>query len=117
MKPLESQINLKVRNNTALPQPVSILSVLPNQNTANNNNLLYEYDLTGQNYVGVTSISILISNTSNPVNISYSAPVTSQSIIGVVSALNSLNQGLFSYSGNIIYVSSDFYIYSKLNVL
>jgi len=116
MKPLESQINLRVKNNTALPQPVSILSIIPNQDSATNNNLLYEYDLTGQNYVGVTSISILIYNTSNPTIISYPAPVLSQSIIGVVTALNSLNQGLFSYSGNIIYVSSDFYIYSKLNV-
>ena len=41
MIPLESQINLRVKNNTALPQPVSILSILPNQDTANNNNNLY----------------------------------------------------------------------------
>jgi hypothetical protein len=116
MKPLEGQINLKVENNTVLTQPVSILGIVPNQNTANNNNLLYEYDLTGQIYVGVTSVTILIYTTSSPFIIPYLAPVISQSIIGVVSALNTLNVGLFYYSGNTIYVSSDFYIYTKLTV-
>jgi hypothetical protein len=115
MKPIESQINLRVVNNTALPQPVSILGIVPNSNTANNNNLLYEYDLTGQSFVGVTSVSIIISNTSNPSAIVYTAPVTSQNISGLVTALNTLNQGLFAYSGATIYVSSNFYIYQKLN--
>jgi hypothetical protein len=116
MKPFESQINLKVVNNTALSQPVSILGIVPNNNSANNNNLLYEYDLTGQNFTGITIADIIISTTSNPALINYLAPVTSQSIIGVVNALNTLNKGLFSYSGNIIYVSSNFYIYGKLTL-
>lgn len=116
MKPLKSQINLRVVNNTALPQPVSILGIVPNSNTANNNNLLYEYNLTGQSFVGVTSVGIIIANTSNPILTTYTAPVTTQSISGVVSALNTLNQGLFAYSGTTIYVSSNFYIYQKLNI-
>jgi streptogramin lyase len=116
MKPLESQINLRVVNNTALPQPVSILGIVPNSNTANNNNFLYEFNFTGQSYVGITNVSINISNTSNPTVIVYNAPVTSQSIIGVVDALNSLNQGIFSYSGSTIYVSSNYYIYSNIGI-
>jgi sugar lactone lactonase YvrE len=116
MKPLESQINLRVVNNTALPQPVSILAIVPNQNTANNNNFLYEFNFTGQSYVGVTNVSINISNTSNPAVVVYNAPVTSQSIIGVVDALNSLNQGLFSYFGSTIYVTSNYYIYSNISI-
>jgi hypothetical protein len=116
MKPLESQINLRVKNNTALPQPVSILGIVPNSNTANNNNFLYEFNFTGQIYTGVTSVNINIANTSNPTVVFNSAPVTSQSIIGVVNALNSLNQGLFSYSGSTIYVSSNYYIYSNISI-
>jgi streptogramin lyase len=116
MKPLESQINLRLVNNTALPQPVSILGIVPNSNTANNNNFLYEFNFTGQSYVGVTNVNINISNTSNPTVVVYNALVTSQSIIGVVDALNSLNQGLFSYSGSTIYVSSNYYIYSNISI-
>lgn len=116
MKPLYSQINLKIANNTALAQPVSILGIVPNDNTANNNNLLYEYDLTGQSFVGITNVQIIIENivTLNPIN--YSAVVFTQSIQGVVDALNTLNQGIFLYSGTIIYVTSDYYIYGKMTL-
>ena len=116
MNQLESQINLKVVNNTALPQPVSILGVVPNNNTANNSNKLYQFNLTGQNFTGITNVDILISNTSNPLPILNSATVVSQSIAGVVDALNTLNQGVFYYSGNTIYVSSSFYIYGKIDL-
>ena len=116
MKSIKSQINLRIVNNTALPQPVSILGIVPNSNTANNNNFLYEFNFIGQSYVGVTNVSINISNTSNPTVVVYNVPVTSQSIIGVVDALNTLNQGLFSYSGTTIYVSSNYYIYSNISI-
>lgn len=116
MKELESQINLRIVNNTALPQPISILGIVPNQNTANNNNILYEFDFTGQSFVGVTTVNINIANTSNPTVIINTASVTSQSIIGVVDGLNTLNQGLFSYYGSKIYVSSNYYIYSNISI-
>jgi streptogramin lyase len=116
MKPLKSQINLRVINNTALPQPVSILGVVANSNSANNSNILYEFNLTGQNFLTTTSVNINISNTSNPSIILYNAPVTTQSIQGVVDALNTLNQGIFSYSGSTIYVSSSYYIYSNISI-
>jgi hypothetical protein len=116
MKPLYSQINLKVVNNTALPQPVSILGVIPNINSASNSNILYQFNFSGQIYTGVTNVNINISNTSNPTIVVYSAPVYTQSIQGVVDALNSLNQGIFSYSGTTIYVSSSYYIYSNISI-
>jgi sugar lactone lactonase YvrE len=116
MKPLYSQINLKVVNNTALPQPVSILGIVPNINSASNSNILYQFNFSGQIYTGVTNVNINISNTSNPTIVVYNAPVTTQSIQGVVDALNSLNQGIFSYSGTTIYVSSSYYIYSNISI-
>jgi streptogramin lyase len=115
MNSISSEINIKVVNNTSLPQPVSILGVVPNSNSASNNNMLYEYNFSGQSYVGVTSITAYISITSNPSIIPYSASVLSQNIQGVVNALNSLNQGLFSYSGTTIYVSSNYYIYDNIS--
>jgi sugar lactone lactonase YvrE len=42
--------------------------------------------------------------------------VATQSIKGVVEALNTLNQGIFSYSGSTIYVSSSYYIYSNISI-
>ena len=116
MKPIKSQINLRVVNNTALPQPVSILGVVANINSANNSNLLYEFNLTGQSFIAITNVNINISNTSNPTIVVNSAQVLTQSIQGVVDALNSLNQGLFFYSGNIVYVSSSYYIYSSISI-
>jgi len=116
MKPLYSEINLRIANNTALPQPVSILGIVPNINSANNSNALYQFNFTGQSYVGVTNVNINISNTSNPTIVVYNAPVYTQSIQGVVDALNSLNQGIFSYSGTTIYVSSSYYIYSNISI-
>jgi len=116
MNPTSQQINLKVVNNTALPQPVSILSIVPNSNSASNNNILYEFNFSAQSYVGVTNINAYISNTSNPTVIAYNAPVLSQNIQGVVDALNTLNQGLFTFNGTTIYVSSNYYIYSNLSI-
>jgi hypothetical protein len=116
MIPIDGQINLRILNNTALAQPVSILGILPNINSANNSNFLYQFNLTGQVYTGVTNVNINISNTSNPTIVVYNAPVYTQSIQGVVDALNSLNQGIFSYSGTTIYVSSSYYIYSNISI-
>lgn len=116
MKPFESQINLRVVNNTSLPQPVSILGVVASSNSANNSNILYEFNLTGQSFIGITSVNINIANTSNPTIVVYTATVTTQSIQGVVDALNTLNQGIFSYSGSTIYVSSDYYVYSNISI-
>jgi streptogramin lyase len=116
MKPLNSEINLRITNNTALPQPVSILGIIPNINSANNSNVLYQFNFSGQIYTGVTNVNINISNTSNSTIVVYNAPVYTQSIQGVVDALNSLNQGIFSYSGTTIYVSSSYYIYSNISI-
>ena len=117
MKPIKGQINLRVVNNTALPQPVSILGVVANNNSANNSNILYEFNLTGQSFTGITNLNISISNTSNPTVVVNSAQVLTENIQGVVDALNTLNQGIFSYSGNIIYVSSSYYIYGALEII
>jgi surface protein len=107
-------INLKIRNNTSTTQNVSLLGVVPDPNSANNINNLYQFDLTGQSYVGIVSVSITYAPTSTLFYTTVSVPVTNQSIQGVVDALNTLNIGIFTLSGNIISVGSNTYVYQNI---
>ena len=116
MRILKSQINLKIVNNTALSQDVNILGIIQSTASANGSNALYEFDLTGQDYTGVTSITIQVSNTSDPTVNTYTIPLLTQNIQGVVDALNTLGQGNFSYQGSIVYAPSSYYIYGDLVV-
>ena len=107
-------INLKIQNNTSTTQNVSLLGVVPDPNSANNINNLYQFDLTGQSYVGIVSVSITYAPTSTLFYTTVTVPVTNQSIQGVVDALNTLNIGIFTLSGNIINVGSNTYIYQNI---
>ena len=116
MRVLKSQINLKIVNNTPLSQSVEILGIIQSTASANGSNALYEFDLSGQDFTGITNVTIDISNTSNPTAVSYTASVNTPNIQGVVDALNSLGQGKFSYQGSIVYAPSSYYIYGDLTV-
>jgi hypothetical protein len=116
MKSVNQNINLRLQNNTALPQDINLFGNIPNINSANNLNTVYEWDLTGENYFGST-VAISISSTENPTPISYTVNLIGNNIQQVADALNTLNLGIFQVSGNIIYVLNDFYIYGSLGVL
>jgi surface protein len=111
------QIVLKVKNNTNFTQPVEVFSAISNNNFSNNTNSIYTWDLTTENYIGSYNVTILISNTSNSTPIYYSVAIVGNNIQSVVDALNTLNQGLFQYSGTTIYVSNNYYIYGALEVV
>ena len=113
---MTTAINIKIRNNTSFEQSVSLLGVIPNPNSANNINNLYQFNLTGQSYVGIISVSITYAPTSTLFYTTATVPVTNQSIQGVVDALNTLNIGIFTLSGNIISVASDLFIYQNITV-
>jgi hypothetical protein len=117
MKSVNQNINLRLQNNTALPQDINIFGNIPNINSANNINTVYEWDLSGQSYVASTSVEISISSTSNPTPITYSVVLLGNNIQGVADALNTLNLGIFQVSGNTMYVLNDFYIYGNLAIL
>jgi hypothetical protein len=111
MKALKSQINLKIVNNTSLEQQVDILGIINSPNASNNLNTTFEFDFTGQT-LG-TSAQILydiVSSTSSILTSFYPLPT----IQGYVDALNTLGLGIFYFSGNIIYVNSNTYIFRRI---
>lgn len=110
-----TDINLKITNKTNLEQNISILGVVPNPNSTNNINTLFTFDLSAQNFTGIISVDIVTALNSNLIYTNQTAPVSSQNIEGVVNALNTLNIGIFSFSGNIIYVSSNIYTYQNIS--
>jgi surface protein len=115
LREIKDTISVRVRNNTSLPQNVNLLGgtsdplgVPPS--------LLYQWDLSTETYFGSVTATIVISNTSNTTPVTYTVQVNGYNIQAVVSALNTLNMGVFQSSGDIIYVSNDFYIYGLLQV-
>jgi surface protein len=113
--PIDNSISLNLKNNTNLPQRVNILggtqdplAVPPHR--------LYQWDLSSESYNGNLNVTILISNTSNPTPVANTVAVNGNNIQAVLFALNSLNKGFFQVSGNVIYVSNDYYIYGALSL-
>jgi surface protein len=115
IKQIKDTINIRVRNNTSLPQNVNLLGGTSDP-LAIPPSLLYQWDLSSESFFGSVTASIIISNTSNTTPVTYTVQVNGYNIQSVVFALNTLNLGVFQYSGNIIYVSSDFYIYGNLTI-
>jgi surface protein len=107
-------INLKIQNNTPIPQTISILGNIPNLMSANNIKNLYVFDLSQQNFTAVNSVTIIFTTVNNPTPTTLVAQVLQSNIQGVVEALNTLGVGIFTFSGSTIYVQNDFYIYSNL---
>ena len=116
MRVLKSQINLKITNNTSLSQNVDILGVIANSYSANNSNILYNFNMSSVSFLNVNSVFITYTSTSNPTPITTSVSVATSNIQGVVDALNTLGIGIFNYSGTTIYVSSSIYIYSNISI-
>ena len=118
MKPLKTQISLRIQNNTNFSQPVEILSVIPSIYTANNSTKFYTFDLSTEDFVGITGVRVdyfIIPNFSG-IN-SPVVPLTTLSIAGIVDALNTLGLGLFSYDGTTIYTTSNVYDFQDIVTL
>ena len=106
----ETEIVLKIKNNTNFTQPVEILSALSSPYTANNSTNFYTFDLSTETFVGITGVRIYYFINPNVVPITSSiVTLTTLSIAGIVDALNTLGLTIFNYSGTTIYASSDAY--------
>ena len=112
---IKDTINIRVVNNTSLPQSVNLLGSTSDP-LGVPPSLLYQWDLSSETFFGSVSASIVISNTSNPTPTTYTVQVDGYNIEAVVFALNTLNLGFFQYSGDVVYVSNDFYIYGALTI-
>jgi len=115
VKPIQDGISLNVTNNTTFRQNVNMLGGSADPLGIPPHNL-YEWDLSGETFYGTTTVTIVVSTTANPTPVTYSVDVVGANVQSVAFALNSLNVGNFLVSGNIIYVSNDFYIYGNLTI-
>ena len=116
MKSIKQNINLRIQNNTAFSQDINILGNFPIVDSANNVNILYNFDLSTENWGGgINHVRLSYGTLSNPSLIKV-APLTDLSISGVVNALNTFALDLFYYSGTNIGVNSNTYIYYKIYI-
>jgi len=115
-KDIKDTINVGVKNNTSFIQNVNLLGGTSDP-FAIAPHILYQWDLSTESYFGTVNAQIIISNTANPTPTTYTIVVNGYNVQSVVFALNSLNMGIFQNSGDIIYVSNDYYIYGDLIVL
>mgnify|MGYP003624315232 FL=1 len=91
-------ISLKLVNNTDQPQRIGLLGGTASTYSNSNNNVVVQWDLSGETYTGST---VVLGTT-----VSAEQPLLTASIIGVVNALNLMNKGVFTYSGNIVYATT-----------
>lgn len=107
---MKSQINLKITNNTSLELRISILGVIPNSNSFSNIKNVYEFDMSGETFqpagFSFSYNSVLAPTTSLQYNFTNYVPT----IQGYVDALNTLNVGVFIWSGSTIYMFSNDYV-------
>ena len=114
----ETEIVLKIKNNTNFTQPVEILSALSSPYTANNSTSFYTFDLSTETFAGITGVRIYYFINPNVIPItSQLIPLTTLSIAGIVDALNTLGLGLFSYDGTTIYTTSNSYDFQDIVTL
>ena len=117
MKSIKDSINLKIKNNTSLTQVINILGITTPYIYANVSDTIYEYDLSTEDFLAVTTVSIAYNLVAPPFSLFIpSATFTNYSIQGVVDVLNGFGIGLFNYNGTTIYVSSSIYQFGKITI-
>ena len=89
---------------------------IPTNDSANNVNILYNFDLSAETFNGVSTVGLDYSTPSIPTTIIF-APLTDKTISGVVNALNAFGLDLFYYSGTNIAVNSNTNIYYKIRII
>jgi hypothetical protein len=108
-------INLRITNNSSTELPISILGNTRNTNNIQGYKTSYDFDMTGE--VLLANFDFKYSDKLNPlVDIIHNFIGVSPTLFGYVEALNTLNVGLFTFSGNIIYMFSNNYIGKEIKV-
>jgi hypothetical protein len=110
--PIDDTINLQVVNNTAFTQPVSILGGNQDPN-ATTPTVLYQWDLSGENYVAVFNTALGVVGFPSLYQVLGKKV---DNIQDVLDNLNSFGLGTFRASGNVIYISSNQYVFNKIDL-
>lgn len=113
---MKDSINLKIKNNTSLPQEINILGITTPYQFANVSNTIYEYNLSAEDFLAVTTVELQYEVLATTLIYLPTTNLLTNNIQGVVDALNTFNVGLFSYLGNVVYVSSSIYAYYKITI-
>jgi len=101
----KTQINLKIKNNTAFNQAISLFNIVANPNSASQTLTEYLFDLTGHVFLDTTwGVSYL-----DPFGMPLLVGGTySGGIIGLVTELNlAFGVGVWRSEGDFIYYNSD----------
>jgi hypothetical protein len=112
LTPIDDTINLKVVNNTPFTQPISILGGNQDPN-ATSPTILYQWDLSSENYVAVFNTALGVIGTPSIYEVLGKKV---DNIQDVLDNLNSFGLGTFKRSGNIIYISSNQYVFNKIDL-
>lgn len=116
MARIKESISLKVKNN--LNRKVKIPVMGGTQDPSNgqaNATTLYEFDLSSENFIGIQSVSILVSTITNSTPVLYEKnSINISNIKDVVDILNDFNVGVFNYQGTTIFINNDINIYGRI---
>lgn len=109
-----------VQNNTDNIQPVSLFTTLPNLFGSINGNPVYQWDITAQSLVQLTTVSLQVKTPGSPVYVSLSAPIPTSDLQGITDALNSLNVGPFRLmvqgSSIFVYTYNSLFVFGNLDI-
>lgn len=116
MARIKESISLKVKNN--LNRVVKIPVMGGTQDPSNgqaNATTLYEFDLSSENFIGIQSVSILVSTITNSTPVLYEKnSINISNTKDVVDILNDFNVGVFNYQGTTIFINNDINIYGRI---
>ena len=119
MASIKQDISLRIENNNFYATKFSLLGGTQDpSNGQANSNLLYDYDLTAETFIGTFGVSIEASTITNPTVFTFTTnqygAITDVQM--VLEALNSLNLGIFNRIGNTIFIIDRINIFGNLTI-
>jgi len=114
MKKPNNQISLEIKNNLSNPSGVLVMNNLFNPNNQANATNYYEWDLSTESFIGVSSITITYYNVGSLIPIIKTTPLFQLNVNGVADSLSLLNMGFFFSSGNLVYTYNDNYVFGNI---
>lgn len=111
--------NISLKNNTTSTINVNVLG-FPSFPGFFNSKIKYTWDITGETYIGIQTVSIQMRRSDQTIYQVYTAILLSATPQSVVDALNSLNVGTFrtatSGLNTLIATNNDVYVYGGLSI-